>query len=585
MKRKQLSITSTSNNSDDTHAHLNKKQKQPDDDDSRKERLLEKIKNIKNMSDEGKTNFIGKIQKSSEKIQHHLFLLFLENKDHIDEKEESFHCLELSDKSDLYFFHGIYHFYITENETQIQKYLEMSIHLEKNPLTIFYLALFHQDFTKDYVKMEENYEILIQLNDTTSMNNMGFHHQYTTLNYEQMKKYYQMGIKLGCTSAMFNMGVYYMDQKEYDKMEEFLEMAMKFGDVESFNRMGLYHQDIRKDYAKMIEYYQMSIKLGSTSAMFNMGVYYMDQKEYDKMQEYFEMAIQLNHCKSMIQMGHYHQKTTKKYDQMKRYYQMAIDLGDENAMFYMGEFHQDIEKDYVKMEEYYHMAIKQKQVEAMYNMGLYHQEIDKNYTKMVEFYEMAIKILNHTGSMNNLGFYYQHIMKNYVKAKDYYQMAIRLGRDRVAMFNMAYYYKELGNHERMIEYCVLSINLNHAGAFQLFVEYIFKKNKKNLQLKYMDYILEKYPLVEFKKHKKVDEDLKSYIKTLQEMKHKILAIETIDLENFTCITCQANVRNMLFLPCKHSSMCFRCCFEKSEILEKCPICRSKIEKMESITWS
>ena len=55
-------------------------------------------------------------------------------------------------------------------------------------------------------------------------------------------------------------------------------------------------------------------------------------------------------------------------------------------------------------------------------------------------------------------------------------------------------------------------------------------------------------------------------------------VESIEIESFTCTQCNANARDLIFLPCKHCHMCVDCYTEKED-KKKCGRCNKEIKKL------
>jgi hypothetical protein len=60
---------------------------------------------------------------------------------------------------------------------------------------------------------------------------------------------------------------------------------------------------------------------------------------------------------------------------------------------------------------------------------------------------------------------------------------------------------------------------------------------------------------------------------LEEVKDKNVLKIIKELEiKITCVVCQSNMRNVIFIPCNHLATCIAC--SKSPLLKTCPLCRS-----------
>jgi hypothetical protein len=60
---------------------------------------------------------------------------------------------------------------------------------------------------------------------------------------------------------------------------------------------------------------------------------------------------------------------------------------------------------------------------------------------------------------------------------------------------------------------------------------------------------------------------------LEEVKDKNVFKIIKELEiKITCVVCQSNMRNVVFIPCNHLATCIAC--SKSPLLKACPLCRS-----------
>jgi tetratricopeptide (TPR) repeat protein len=308
---------------------------------------------------------------------------------------------------------------------------------------------------------------------------------------------------------------------------------------------GLYHQYVTKDQVKMLEYFTKSVELNHSDAMISMGNYYkhiVNNPNYIKMDEYFQMSIKLNNSRAMYLMGRYHQYITKNYEKMLEYYQMAIQMKCTRAMRHLAG-HYSIKKEYEEMAKYYRMAIDLGCSMSMNNFGVHFYRIS-NYIKMEEYFQMAIK-MNNSSSMFHMGHYHQCITHNYEEMEKYYKMAISFG---------------------------------YSHALEKLIDYIFEHN---LILKHISYVLEVYSSLVHSNIFRISTQTK--VKKLQLIHNNVVSMEKINLDNLSCIACQSNLRNVVFLPCNHSSMCIMCA--ENENVNKCPICRIHIQKKNLIIWS
>jgi hypothetical protein len=62
---------------------------------------------------------------------------------------------------------------------------------------------------------------------------------------------------------------------------------------------------------------------------------------------------------------------------------------------------------------------------------------------------------------------------------------------------------------------------------------------------------------------------KNILKVIKELEIKI-----------TCVVCQSNMRNVMFVPCNHLATCITC--SKSPLLKTCPLCRSNFTNKSRI---
>ena len=86
------------------------------------------------------------------------------------------------------------------------------------------LGFYHYDITKNYEEMEKYYVMAISLENSAAMNNLGHYHQYVTKNYEEMEKYYLMAVhKDGNRKAMNQLYTYYNT-----KMIKVFELLWKY---------------------------------------------------------------------------------------------------------------------------------------------------------------------------------------------------------------------------------------------------------------------------------------------------------------------------------------------------------------------
>lgn len=58
--------------------------------------------------------------------------------------------------------------------------------------------------------------------------------------------------------------------------------------------------------------------------------------------------------------------------------------------------------------------------------------------------------------------------------------------------------------------------------------------------------------------------------------------EMLDGEGNDCMICRENMKNIVFLPCMHVSLCQKCMDEHA--FKNCPQCRVQIKEARTIYW-
>ena len=106
----------------------------------------------------------------------------------------------------------------------------------------------------------------------------GHYYQYVKKDYMQMKKYYMMVIELDNSSAMFNLGHYYNNIEDYVQMKKYYIMAIDLGNSNAMYNLGLYYKTIEVNYEQMKKYYMMAIELGNQNAMYSLKEYFYHDK-------------------------------------------------------------------------------------------------------------------------------------------------------------------------------------------------------------------------------------------------------------------------------------------------------------------
>ena len=71
---------------------------------------------------------------------------------------------------------------------------------------------------------------------------------------------------------------------------------------------------------------------------------------------------------------------------------------------------------------------------------------------------------------------------------------------------------------------------------------------------------------------------KQYLRARKEMEN---FNEKSDVDNHVCSICLEEPRDIVFLPCGHICVCSKC----SEMVEKCPVCRGRIDSKSVVFYS
>jgi tetratricopeptide (TPR) repeat protein len=340
---------------------------------------------------------------------------------------------------------------------------------------------------------------------------------------------------------------------------------------------GIYHQYITKDYKKMVYYYEKAIEFKDTYAMIQMAYYHgFITNDHDKMKEFYFMAIKLNCSIAMFCLGCYFEER-KEYEQMEQNFQMAVKLNHKPSINKLALYHQDITHDFQKAELYFEMGVQLNCLKAMFNFAYYHQYTSHNYEQMKIHYQKAIQLFNDSDAMYQMAEYHRDIDINYVKMEEYFKMAIHCHDVDAMMALGSHHHQTSHDFQQMTQYYKMAIELKNQKALQNFCNYILK----NQVYEHIPYILDRFQTLF--NNVEVNLAVKKQINSLKEIQNHHIPLESMNLDSFACVACTSAVRNIIFLPCHHASMCMIC--SKKMVQNKCPICQAHIQKKQTIIWS
>ncbi len=151
---------------------------------------------------------------------------------------------------------------IIDEDSLVKIYKLLSQDILFEPITsceFLYFGLYHRNITKNYVEMENNYIMAINMDNTSAMNNLGWYHEDITKDYGKAEKYYSMGVKKGNHRAMWNLGMYHRDiTKNYIEMEKYLLLSVKNGDNKAIYDLITYYKNNNLDL-KLLKLYMIDI--------------------------------------------------------------------------------------------------------------------------------------------------------------------------------------------------------------------------------------------------------------------------------------------------------------------------------------
>ena len=161
----------------------------------------------------------------------------------------------------------------------------------------------------------------------TALFHLGYFYQYNKPNQTLMLKYYNQAIELEDDSSMFNLGFYYFVSKKYDLMKKYFNMSIKYNNCSAMNYMANYYIKHEPNHKKVIEYFNMAVQQKDHSAMNNLGYYYQFVMiDYELAKKYYLMAIEYSNTFAMTNLANYYKIVENNIDQMIKYSLMAVKL-------------------------------------------------------------------------------------------------------------------------------------------------------------------------------------------------------------------------------------------------------------------